>query len=121
MYVYILIIFCVVIQAALCCIRILRHLPEHVEDFMERIMGVLKDRHHGVLVAGVQLITAVVASNPKVGTAVLRLILRLLAASPFWLVLGVDAPLRFWFGLGFVYLFVLVRLRFCVPLRSGSV
>lgn len=54
-------------QAALSCIRILRHLPEHVEDFMERIMDVLKDRHHGVLVAGVQLITAVVASDPKVG------------------------------------------------------
>lgn len=53
-------------QAALCCIRILRHLPEHVEDFMERIMDVLKDRHHGVLVAGVQLITAVVESDPKV-------------------------------------------------------
>lgn len=57
--------FCCV-QAALCCIRILRHLPEHVEDFLERITDVLKDRHHGVLVAGVQLITAVVESNPKV-------------------------------------------------------
>lgn len=33
---------------------------------MERIMDVLKERHHGVQVAGVQLITAVVASNPKV-------------------------------------------------------
>ncbi|CAB1109096.1 unnamed protein product [Ectocarpus sp. CCAP 1310/34] len=52
-------------KAALCCIRILRHLPEHVEDFMERIMEVLKDRHHGVLVAGVQLVTAVVESDPK--------------------------------------------------------
>lgn len=30
-------------------------------------MEVLKDRHHGVLVAGVQLITAVVESDPKVG------------------------------------------------------
>ena len=50
----------------MCCIRILRHLPEHVEDFMERITDVLKDRHHGVLVAGVQLITAVVESNPTV-------------------------------------------------------
>ncbi|CAM9097441.1 unnamed protein product [Scytosiphon promiscuus] len=50
-------------KAALCCIRILRHLPEHVEDFTQQIMGVLKDRHHGVLVAGVQLITAVVESN----------------------------------------------------------
>ena len=55
------------VQAALCCIRILRHLPEHVEDFMERIMDVLKERHHGVQVAGVQLITAIVASNPQVG------------------------------------------------------
>lgn len=53
-------------QAALCCIRILRHLPEHVEDFMERIKEVLKDRHHGVLVAGVQLVTAVVEFDPKV-------------------------------------------------------
>ncbi|CAM9695361.1 unnamed protein product, partial [Hapterophycus canaliculatus] len=52
-------------QAALCCIRILRHLPEHVEDFTQQIIDVLKDRHHGVLVAGVQLITAVVESNPQ--------------------------------------------------------
>lgn len=62
----ILLFFIFSFQAALCCIRILRHLPEHVEDFMERIMNVLKDRHHGVLVAGVQLITSIVESNCKV-------------------------------------------------------
>lgn len=40
---------------------------------MERMTDVLKDRHHGVLVAGVQLITAVVESNPKVwGVVVLK-------------------------------------------------
>lgn len=33
---------------------------------MERIKGVLKERNHGVLVAGVQLVTAIVESNPKV-------------------------------------------------------
>lgn len=55
-------------QAALCCIRILRHLPEHVEDFTERIKMVLKERHHGVLVSGVQLVISVVESNPKVLT-----------------------------------------------------
>lgn len=55
------------LQAALCCIRILRHLPEHVEDFMDRIKDVLnKERNHGVLVATVQLVTSVVESNPQV-------------------------------------------------------
>lgn len=46
--------------------RILRHLPEHIEDFADRIKEVLKERHHGVLVAGVQLIISVVESKPKV-------------------------------------------------------
>lgn len=46
--------------------RILRHLPEHVEDFMERIKNVLTDRHHGVLMAGIQLVISVVESDPKV-------------------------------------------------------
>lgn len=53
------------VQAALCFIRILRQLPEHVEDFMAPIMDVLKERHHGVLVSVVQLITSVVESSPK--------------------------------------------------------
>ncbi|CAM9334045.1 unnamed protein product [Ascophyllum nodosum] len=53
-------------KAALCCIRILRHLPEHIEDFMDRIKDVLnKERNHGALVATVQLVTAIVESNPK--------------------------------------------------------
>lgn len=43
-----------------------------MEDFTQQIMGVLKDRHHGVLVAGVQLITAVVESNPQVRQGVKR-------------------------------------------------
>ncbi|CAM9990434.1 unnamed protein product [Phaeothamnion confervicola] len=47
-------------KAALCMIRILRKIPEHVEDFTERIVSVIRDRHHGVLLAGVQLITSIV-------------------------------------------------------------
>ncbi|CAM9813096.1 unnamed protein product [Laminaria digitata] len=89
-------------KAALCCIRILRHLPEHVEDFMERITDVLKDRHHGVLVAGVQLITAVVESNPKeyapafasVAPSLVRLLRNLLSVgyAPEHDVAGVSDP-----------------------------
>ncbi|CAM9371300.1 unnamed protein product, partial [Discosporangium mesarthrocarpum] len=53
-------------KAALCCIRILRHLPEHVEDFQDMIVTGLKERHHGVLLATVQLISSIVESDPEV-------------------------------------------------------
>ncbi|KAG6972986.1 hypothetical protein JG688_00003729 [Phytophthora aleatoria] len=47
-------------KAALAAIRVFTKVPELVEDFTESILGLLRSKHHGVLLAGVQLITEVV-------------------------------------------------------------
>ncbi|CEG47952.1 clathrin-adaptor gamma chain [Plasmopara halstedii] len=55
-------------KAALAAIRVFIKVPDLVEDFTESIMGLLRAKHHGVLLAGVQLITEVVlldAANLK--------------------------------------------------------
>ncbi|KAG7384216.1 AP-1 complex subunit gamma-1 [Phytophthora pseudosyringae] len=55
-------------KAALAAIRVFTKVPDLVEDFTESILGLLRAKHHGVLLAGVQLITEVVlldAENRK--------------------------------------------------------
>ncbi|KAG1703802.1 hypothetical protein DVH05_006813 [Phytophthora capsici] len=47
-------------KAALAAIRVFTKVPDLVEDFTESILGLLRAKHHGVLLAGVQLITEVV-------------------------------------------------------------
>uniref|UniRef100_A0AAV1UGZ0 AP-1 complex subunit gamma n=1 Tax=Peronospora matthiolae TaxID=2874970 RepID=A0AAV1UGZ0_9STRA len=47
-------------KAALAAIRVFTKVPDLVEDFTESILGLLRSKHHGVLLAGVQLITEVV-------------------------------------------------------------
>ncbi|KAL4109493.1 hypothetical protein PRIC1_001193 [Phytophthora ramorum] len=47
-------------KAALAAIRVFTKVPDLVEDFTESIVGLLRAKHHGVLLAGVQLITEVV-------------------------------------------------------------
>ncbi|PKU63393.1 AP-1 complex subunit gamma-2 [Dendrobium catenatum] len=42
-------------QAALCSIRIVRKVPDLAENFMSPAAALLKEKHHGVLIAGVQL------------------------------------------------------------------
>ncbi|KAM0942636.1 putative adaptor protein complex AP-1, gamma subunit [Dioscorea sansibarensis] len=44
-------------KAALCSIRIIRKVPDLAENFMGPAAGLLKEKHHGVLIAGVQLCT----------------------------------------------------------------
>ncbi|KAJ6797801.1 AP-1 complex subunit gamma-2-like [Iris pallida] len=44
-------------KAALCSIRIIRKVPDLAENFMSAAAALLKEKHHGVLVAGVQLCT----------------------------------------------------------------
>lgn len=46
-------------KAALALIRILKRIPELSEDYVDGIIGLLKDRSHGVLIAAVQLILEV--------------------------------------------------------------
>ncbi|KMZ65480.1 AP-1 complex subunit gamma-2 [Zostera marina] len=42
-------------KAALCSIRIVRKVPDMAENFMTAAVNLLKEKHHGVLIAGVQL------------------------------------------------------------------
>ncbi|KAJ0960403.1 hypothetical protein J5N97_007947 [Dioscorea zingiberensis] len=44
-------------KAALCSIRIIRKVPDLAENFMGPASALLKEKHHGVLIAGVQLCT----------------------------------------------------------------
>ncbi|GAB2297329.1 hypothetical protein Dimus_031439 [Dionaea muscipula] len=44
-------------KAALCSIRIIKKVPELVENFINPSASLLKEKHHGVLVTGVQLCT----------------------------------------------------------------
>ncbi|KAI0502440.1 hypothetical protein KFK09_017390 [Dendrobium nobile] len=44
-------------KAALCSIRIVRKVPDLAENFMSPAAALLKEKHHGVLIAGVQLCT----------------------------------------------------------------
>jgi|TARA_B100000482_G_scaffold166663_1_gene131158 AP-1 complex subunit gamma-1 len=44
-------------KAALALIRIMKRIPEVAEDYLDRIIGLIKDRSHGVLITAVQLIS----------------------------------------------------------------
>ena len=52
-------------KAALCAIRVLRKVPEMVEIFEPSIEQLLSDRHHGVLIAGVTLVTELCLLDPE--------------------------------------------------------
>lgn len=45
------------IQAALCSIRIIKKVPDLAENFVNPATGLLREKHHGVLITGVQLCT----------------------------------------------------------------
>lgn len=45
------------LQAALCSIRIIRKVSDLAENLMSPAASLLKEKHHGVLIAGVQLCT----------------------------------------------------------------
>lgn len=44
-------------QAALCSIRIIKKVPDLAENFMNPAASLLKEKHHGVLLTGLQLCT----------------------------------------------------------------
>eukprot|EP01025_Chloroclados_australasicus_P058430 TRINITY_DN7336_c0_g1_i4.p1 TRINITY_DN7336_c0_g1~~TRINITY_DN7336_c0_g1_i4.p1 ORF type:complete len:858 (+),score=123.95 TRINITY_DN7336_c0_g1_i4:87-2660(+) len=52
-------------KAALCSIRVLKKVPELAEDFVASAEGLLRDRNHGVLVAGVTLVTELCQQEPQ--------------------------------------------------------
>ncbi|GMH65663.1 hypothetical protein TL16_g04255 [Triparma laevis f. inornata] len=54
-------------KAALAMSRCLTKCPDMVEDFVERIVSLLKDRSHGVLITAVQLMSCVCTIDPEIG------------------------------------------------------
>ncbi|ETI50364.1 hypothetical protein F441_06086 [Phytophthora nicotianae CJ01A1] len=68
-------------KAALAAVRVFTKVPDLVEDFTESILGLLRSKHHGVLLAGVQLITEVVlldAENLKTFSSLVPKLVKLL-------------------------------------------
>ena len=61
-------------KAALATIRLLRKEPDLIEHMSERIVGLLKDRSHGVLVSGVQLMIEVIKIVPEQADEYRRLV-----------------------------------------------
>ena len=61
-------------KAALATIRLLKKEPDLIEHMSERIVSLLKDRAHGVLVTGIQLITEVLEILPSMTEEYRRLV-----------------------------------------------
>lgn len=61
-------------KAVLATIRLLRKEPDLLEHFGERIAGLLKDRAHGVLISGLQLIIEVLDIVPEMKTEYEKLV-----------------------------------------------
>lgn len=53
------------IQAALCSIRIIRKVPDLAENFINSAAALLKEKHHGVLITGIQLCTDLCKVSPE--------------------------------------------------------
>jgi AP-1 complex subunit gamma-1 len=61
-------------KAALAAIRLLKKEPDLIEHMSERIVSLLKDRSHGVLVTGIQLMIEVLHLIPETKTEYLKLV-----------------------------------------------
>ena len=59
-------------KAALAACRILRKIPDHAEDFIESSAKLLKSRHHGSLLAGVQLSVRLCELVPELALSKLK-------------------------------------------------
>lgn len=52
-------------KAALCAVRIFRKVPDLIDNFVEKLSGLLNDRNHGALMTAITLITEAVTANPQ--------------------------------------------------------
>ncbi|KAL0538982.1 hypothetical protein IC582_023156 [Cucumis melo] len=52
-------------KAALCSIRIIRKVPDLAENFVNPAASLLKEKHHGVMITGVQLCTELCKHSPE--------------------------------------------------------
>ena len=61
-------------KAALVMIRIFKRVPEMIEEFADKIVSLLKERMHGVLIAGVQLMITILELEPDQAASFARLV-----------------------------------------------
>ena len=61
-------------KACLTMVRVFKRVPELIEDFVDKVIGLLKDRSHGVLITGVQLMTEIVELQPEHAPEFVRLV-----------------------------------------------
>jgi AP-1 complex subunit gamma-1 len=61
-------------KAALVMIRIFKRVPEMIEEFADKIVSLLKERMHGVLIAGVQLMVTILELEPGQAASFARLV-----------------------------------------------
>ncbi|CAI0386418.1 unnamed protein product [Linum tenue] len=52
-------------KAALCSIRIIKKVPDLAENFINPVAALLKEKHHGVLITGIQLCTDLCKVSPE--------------------------------------------------------
>ncbi|CAN0925531.1 AP-1 complex subunit gamma-2 [Linum grandiflorum] len=52
-------------KAALCSVRIIKKVPDLAENFINPVAALLKEKHHGVLITGVQLCTDLCKVSPE--------------------------------------------------------
>ncbi|CAN1852786.1 AP-1 complex subunit gamma-2 [Linum perenne] len=52
-------------KAALCSVRIIKKVPDLAENFINPVAALLKEKHHGVLITGVQLCTDLCRVSPE--------------------------------------------------------
>jgi AP-1 complex subunit gamma-1 len=52
-------------KAALASTRIVKRVPEKLDDFVEKVEVLMEDRHHGVLIATMQLCQHIIQINPE--------------------------------------------------------
>jgi AP-1 complex subunit gamma-1 len=61
-------------KAALVMIRIFKRVPEMIEEFADKVVVLLKERTHGVLIAGVQLMVTILELEPTQAQSFGRLV-----------------------------------------------
>jgi AP-1 complex subunit gamma-1 len=61
-------------KAALVMIRIFKRVPEMIEEYADKMVILLKERAHGVLIAGVQLMITILELEPSQSTSFARLV-----------------------------------------------